>query len=96
MASSRRHANWRLWSLEIDPPTPEWTFVPTSAYEAQWLRSWGQAFCQDNGLDEVEFTFSTSHQWGRRFRISAEGFMETDMDLSPEREAQEVRKIHHA
>jgi hypothetical protein len=80
--------------LEVDAPHPEWTFVPTSAYEAQWLRSWGQAFCLDNGIDEVEFDYETTHQWGKHFRITAAGFMETDMDLSIETERMEVQRIH--
>jgi hypothetical protein len=80
--------------MEIDPPTPEWTFVPTSIYEAQWLRSWGQAFCIDNDLDEVEFDYSTAHQWEKHFKITAHGFMQTDMDLSLEQERVEVQRIH--
>jgi hypothetical protein len=81
--------------MQVDPPTPEWTFTPTSAYEAQWLRSWGQAFCIDNGIPFVEFDYETAHQWGQHFKITAEGFMETEMDLSPERERMEAERIHH-
>jgi hypothetical protein len=80
--------------MQIDPPIPAFTFVPTSAYEAQWIRSWGVAMCRDNGLDEVEFDLATTHQFKRHFRISAEGFMQTDMDLSPEREVEDVRRTH--
>lgn len=80
--------------MKIDPPHPEFTFVPTSAYEAQWLRSFGVAFCHDNGLDEVEFDYDTTHQYTKHFIISAEGFMTTDMDTSLGLETEETRRMH--
>jgi hypothetical protein len=80
--------------LKIDPPISTFTFVPTSAYEAQWIRSQGVSMCRDNGLDEVEFDFPTTHQFMRHFRITAEGEMETDMDLSLKRETEETRRTH--
>lgn len=80
--------------MKIDPPDADFTFVPSSVYEAQWIRSYGVAFCQDNGLDSVEFDFDTTHQYSRHFRITAEGFMETDMDLSLNREIEETRRLH--
>lgn len=80
--------------MQIDPPIATFTFVPTSAYEAQWIRSQGIAMCRDNGLDEVEFDFVTTHQYAKHFRVTAEGLMETDMDLSPERETEETRRTH--
>lgn len=79
----------------IDPPDPGFTFVPSSPYEAQWVRAWGTAFCQDNGLDFVTFDYVTAHQYTKHFRITAEGFMETDMDISPLREIEETRRMHH-
>jgi hypothetical protein len=80
--------------MQIDPPVPAFTFVPTSVYEAQWIRAQGIALCRDNGLDEVEFDFATTHQFMKHFRITAEGFMESDMDLSLERETEETRRTH--
>jgi hypothetical protein len=81
--------------MQIDPPVPAYTFVPTSAYEAQWIRAQGVAMCRDNGLPEVEFDFITTHQYEKHFRITAEGLMQTNMDLSLERETEETRRTHH-
>jgi hypothetical protein len=80
--------------VKIDAPTPEFSFVPTSPYEAQWIRSFGVAFCQDNALESVEFDYDTTHQFMKHFRITAEGFMETDMDISTQREIEETRRMH--
>jgi hypothetical protein len=81
--------------MQIDAPTPAFTFVPSSVYEAQWVRAYGVEMCRDNGLDEVEFDYVTTHQYARHFRITAEGFMETTMDLSLDRETDEVGRAHH-
>lgn len=81
--------------LEIDPPIPAFTFVPTSVYEAQWVRSWGVGFCRDNDLPAIVTNYPTTHQFTCHFRITAEGAMITDMDLSLAREIEETRRTHH-
>lgn len=81
--------------MRIDPPTPQFSFVPTTAYEVHWVRSYGQAFCLDNGLDEVEFDYSFTHQWEKHVTVTKEGYVTVgDLDTSPEQERQEVGKIH--
>lgn len=82
--------------MEIDPPSDDLTFTPTSAWEANYLRAYGVEMCQDNGVEEVSFTAITSHQFKRHFTVTAEGEMTTDMDLGPAVEYAEVRRIHHA
>lgn len=83
--------------MTIDPPTPEFTFVPTTAYELHWVRSYGQAFCLDNGLDEVDFVYSFSHQWEKHVTVTAQGFVAVNegLDASPEQERSEVERIHN-
>lgn len=81
--------------MEVDPPVPEFTFTPTTAYEMNWVRSWGQAFCLDNGVDEVEFDYSFAHQWDQHVVVNAKGFMSVEgLDLSPEKEKAEVLRTH--
>lgn len=80
--------------MEIDSPPPLLGMVATSVYEASYARSYGVRMCQDNGLDEVTFSMTTNHQFTRQFRVTAEGFMETDMDISPDGERQEVKRTH--
>jgi len=82
--------------MRIDPPTPQFSFVPTTAYEYNWVRSYGQAFCLDNGIPQVEFTYTFAHQWDMEVTVTAEGFMrvEGDINLSPEQERVEVKRIH--
>lgn len=81
--------------VEIDPPSPQWSFTPTTAYEVNYLRSYGQGFCIDNGLDAVEFDYSFAHQWQKHVHVTAEGFITIEgLDLSPETEKREVERIH--
>lgn len=80
--------------MEIDSPPPILGMVPTSVYELGYARSYGVRMCQDNGLPEVSFTMITAHQFTRQFRVSAEGFIETDMDVSLEGEQMEVKRTH--
>ena len=81
-------------AVEVDGPGFGPPFVPTSAYEANWVRSWAVEFCQDNGLPAIQFTHATAHQFEQTFTVTAEGAMSTTMDLSPELEKAELARIH--
>lgn len=79
---------------EVDGPGFNPPFVATSAYEANWIRSWAVEMCQDNNLEAVSFDHVTVHQFKKRFTVTAEGIMSTDMDLSLQREREETKRTH--
>lgn len=80
--------------MNIDPPVADYDFTPTSAWEANWLRSYGVEMCLDNVLDFVEFDYSMTHQYKQHFKIYATGVMETTADLSAAVEQEETRRLH--
>ena len=82
--------------MEIDGPELNLSFVPTSAAEVNHIRAYGVQMCQDNNLDEITFIYTTTHQFKKHFRVTAEGFVETDFDMGLDLEYKEVRRIHHA
>lgn len=82
--------------VEIDGPELNLSFVPTSAAEVNHIRAYGVQMCQDNNVPEVSFEYVTANQFRKHFRVTAEGFVETDFDMGLDLEYKEVRRIHHA
>lgn len=73
--------------MKVDPPgEPGVALTPASL--VNYARSYGVEVCQDNGLDEVEFEFA----WAE-FRVTAEGFLETTMDVT--NDVEKAKEIHH-
>lgn len=78
--------------MEIEPPEPPPVLL-TSRAEANYVRAYGVEVCQDNGLDEVTFTYSAARHWDAKFTVTSEGFMTVEgLDLSGTEEQREVRE----
>lgn len=75
----------------IDGPHPP-SMPLTTAAELNYARSYGVQMCQDNGLAEVEFDYAPRGHYKTTFRVTAEGYMETDLSIGDEME--EVEKLH--
>lgn len=60
--------------------------------ELNYIRSYGVEMCQSNGLPEVTFTYALRGHFKKEFTVTAEGYMQTDIEMTDE--MKEVEKLH--